>query len=209
MNRLLPWLPLFLALSTSSPFWRGVKTGLASYRQSAYDEWPRSGTPDAFDDEAQYFGFVDLLRRHDSVTDANDMWWTIRPSGKYPTLELRICDACTRIEDTLALAAAFRCLVRAHIRLPELGAKRSAVTRRIIDENRWQAKRYGTQASFIDEASGDARAVADILRAFQKLIASDAEALRCEQEIRSQPAIPWRRSSRRPRRSWTSAPPAS
>jgi carboxylate-amine ligase len=183
MNRVLPWLPLFLALSASSPFWRGVKTGLASYRQSAYDEWPRSGTPDAFDDETQYFGFVDLLRRHDAVESANDMWWTIRPSGKYPTLELRICDACTRIEDTLALAAAFRCLIRAHVRRPDLGTRASAITRRIVDENRWRAKRHGTKASFIDETSGEAIAARDALRAFQTLIAPDAAALRCEREI--------------------------
>ncbi len=183
LNRLLPWLPLFLALSASSPFWSGAQTGLASYRQAAYDEWPRSGTPDAFDDEAQYFGFVDLLRRHGAVDGAGDMWWTIRPSGKYPTLELRICDACTRIDDTLALAAAFRCLIRAHLRQPRLGVQRSAITRRIVDENRWRAKRHGTHASFIDEVTGGVRTVAETLCAFRDLIAPDTEALRCEREI--------------------------
>lgn len=183
MNRLLPWVPLFLALSTSSPFWNGTRTGLKSYRQAAYDEWPRSGTPDMFDDEAQYFGFVDLLRKHEAIEDASDLWWTIRPSNRFPTLELRIADACTRVEDSLALAAAFRCLVRAHLRLPQLGATRTPLTRRLIDENRWRAKRLGTQATFIDETRNDALSIEAMLQALRTLIAPDAETLRCTGEI--------------------------
>lgn len=189
MNRLLPWLPLFLALSASSPFWNSDATGLASYRQSAYDEWPRSGTPDRFEDEGQYFEFVDLLRRHRIVSGAADMWWTIRPSGRFPTLELRICDACTRIEDTLALAAAFRCLVRAHLREPRTGAQGSAITRRIVDENRWQAKRHGIGARFVEESTGQAVTVADMLRTLRDLVAEDADTLRCETEIARLDAI--------------------
>lgn len=184
MNRLMPWVPMFLALSTSSPFWNGQTTGLMSYRQALYDEWPRSGIPDAFANEAQYADFVDLLSTCGAIDDGSYLWWAIRPSSKYPTLELRIADACTRIEDSLALAAAFRCLVRAHVRQPELGAKSTPLTRRLLDENRWRAKRYGTQASFIDEASRSLIGFPQTLARFLEMVAPDAAALRCESELR-------------------------
>lgn len=188
MNRLLPWLPLFLALSCSSPFWRGQDTGLASYRQAAYDEWPRAGLPDAFADDAEYARFLDTLRVAGAARDGSEVWWAIRPSSRFPTLELRICDACTRIEDTLALASAFRCLVRAHIRDPRLGAPGAdapgdAATRRIVDENRWRAKRHGLAAEFIDPATGATERVAEALARLRALIAPDMSSLRCEREI--------------------------
>jgi carboxylate-amine ligase len=184
MNRLMPWTPLFLALSTASPFWNGRNTGLMSYRQALYDEWPRSGIPDAFDDEVQYADFVDLLTTCGAIEDGSFLWWAIRPSSKFPTLELRIADSCTRVEDSLALAAAFRCLVRAHVRNPELGAYRTPVTRRVVDENRWRAKRYGTQASFIDEQGRCLVGLPQMLSRLGTIIARDAAALGCEPEIR-------------------------
>lgn len=183
MNRLLPWLPMFLALSTSSPFWGGRRTGLLSYRQAAYDEWPRSGVPDSFQDEVEYRGFVDLLARCGAIRDGSFLWWAIRPSVRYPTLELRIADACTRRADSLALAAAFRCLVRAHLRRPDLGQRVSALSRRVVDENRWRAKRYGTDASFIDEETRSLVSVRDMLARFSLLVAPDAHAFDCEREI--------------------------
>ena len=184
MNRLMPWIPLFLSLSTSSPFWNGRSTGLMSYRQALYDEWPRSGIPDAFDDEAQYADFIDLLARCGALQDGSFLWWAIRPSTRYPTLELRISDSCTRVEDSLALASAFRCLVRAHVRRPSLGALRSPMTRRVLDENRWRAKRHGVRASFIDEQSRSQVSCVDMLGRLRTLIAPDAAALKCEREIR-------------------------
>jgi carboxylate-amine ligase len=184
MNRLMPWVPLFLSLSASSPFWSGRSTGLMSYRQALYDEWPRSGIPDAFEDEAQYTDFIDLLTNCGALQDGSFLWWAIRPSARYPTLELRISDSCTRVEDSLALASAFRCLVRAHVRRPSLGAQRSPMTRRVLDENRWRAKRYGVQASFIDEQSRGQVSLVDMLGRLRVLIAPDAAALRCEREIR-------------------------
>jgi carboxylate-amine ligase len=183
MNRLMPWVPMFLALSTSSPFWDGKRTGLLSYRQAAYDEWPRSGIPDAFTDEHEYGDFVRLLASCGALRDGSFLWWAVRPSARFPTLELRIADACTRIEDSLAIAAGFRCLVRAHLRQPSLGIETSPISRRVIEENRWRAKRYGTDAEIIDEAAGTARGFLDALDAMLALIAPDAEALGCEREI--------------------------
>lgn len=183
MNRLMPWLPIFLALSTSSPFWNRQDTGLLSYRQAAYDEWPRSGVPDAFDDEHQYASFIDLLAACGALRDGSFLWWAIRPSARFPTLELRIADSCTHLDDALAIAALFRCLVRAHIRRPSLGLDRTPMTRRVVDENRWRAKRYGTQASFIHEQSRSLVGFDQALGSMLKLIAPDAEALRCENEL--------------------------
>jgi len=183
MNRLMPWVPLFLAFSTSSPFWNQRRTGLLSYRQAAYDEWPRTGIPDALKDESEYSAFVALLTRCEALLDGSFLWWVIRPSARYPTLELRIADACTHIEDSLALAATFRCLVRAHIRCPALGQARTPLTRRLIDENRWRAKRYGTQSLFIDEPSASQVTMGDMLRQLFELVAPDAEALGCEGEV--------------------------
>jgi carboxylate-amine ligase len=183
MNRLMPWVPMFLALSTSSPFWNGKPTGLLSYRQAAYDEWPRSGIPDAFTGEREYADFVRLLASCGALRDGSYLWWSVRPSARFPTLELRIADACTRIEDSLAIAAAFRCLVRAHLRQPALGAGASPISRRVIEENRWRAKRYGTDAEIIDESMGSARGFLDALDAMLALIAPDAQALGCEREI--------------------------
>ncbi|MDC8014522.1 carboxylate-amine ligase [Tahibacter soli] len=178
MNRLMPQLPLFLALSTSSPFWSRRHTGLLSYRQAAYDEFPRSGTPDFFDDERDYDAFVERLVRADALRDGSELWWNIRPSRRYPTLELRIADACTHLEDTVALASLFRCLVRAHVRLPELGRERGNGTRRLIDENRWRAQRYGIDAQFIDEAGGQTP-VRERVGELRALVEPDAQALGC------------------------------
>ncbi len=183
MNRLMPWLPMFLALSTSSPFWGGQRTGLLSYRQAAYDEWPRAGIPDAFEDESAYGDFVELLTRCGALEDGSFLWWNIRPSARYPTLELRISDACTRLDDALALAAAFRCLVRAHLRREDLGVQRTSLSRRIVDENRWRAKRHGTAADFIDEGTRSPVAFADFMERMIELVGPDAQAFGCEPEI--------------------------
>lgn len=173
------WLPLFLALSTSSPFWNRQRTGLMSYRQAAYDEWPRTGIPDFFADEAEYREFSDVLVRCGAIADKSFLWWAIRPALRYPTLELRIADACTRVEDTLAIAALFRCLVRCLVRQPELFAARDALTRRLVDENRWRAKRDGIEASFIDERDRAQRSAVAWLDELLALTAEDARALGC------------------------------
>jgi carboxylate-amine ligase len=167
MNRAMHWLPVFLALSTSSPFWNHRLTGLLSYRQALYDEWPRSGIPDFFLDEADYQAFVDRMQAAGAITDSTHLWWAIRPALHYPTLELRISDACTRLDDALAIAALYRCLIATLVAKPELGKARSTHTRRLIDENRWRAKRDGVKAEFILETSNEvvpmAKVVADLL----------------------------------------------
>jgi carboxylate-amine ligase len=179
MNRVMRWLPLFLALSTSSPFWNGRPTGLLSYRQTLYDEWPRSGVPDFFKDEADYDSFAARMSRVGAIDDGTQLWWSIRPALHFPTLELRIADACTYVQDAVAIAALFRCLIATAVRHPSFGRKRTTHTRRIIDENRWRAKRDGIRAHLILEMSDEVVPVQQVLERLLSLISEDAERLHC------------------------------
>jgi carboxylate-amine ligase len=184
MNRAMRWLPLFLALSTSSPFWNRQRTGLLSYRQAAYDEWPRTGIPDRFEDQVDYDAFAARLQRAGAIRDASYLWWAIRPSLRWPTLELRIADCCTRVDDALAIAALYRCLLRMLLRRPEVGTVWHGHTRRLIDENRWRAKRHGMEAGFIDEDTGGVRQATAWLDDLRALVAEDARALGCVDTLR-------------------------
>lgn len=185
MNRAVRSLPLFLALSTSSPFWNGRATGLLSYRQALYDEWPRSGLPDFFESECDYAAFIERMQSAGAIRDASQMWWAIRPAARFPTLELRISDACTRVQDTVAIASLFRCLVAALVRNPALSAQRTTHTRRIVDENRWRAKRDGIQARFIAQASNDATPATEVLGDLLTVVAAEAEELDCGHVLQS------------------------
>lgn len=180
MNRVMHWLPVFLALSTSSPFWDREATGLLSYRQSAYDEWPRTGIPDQFSDEAEYMRMAELLVKGGAMKDASYLWWTIRPALRYPTLELRICDACTRLDDTLAIAALYRCLVSLLARRPELAPVWTPFTRRLIDENRWRAKRFGVEAEFLSFDGGPPKKCKQVVESLLDDVGEDARRFECE-----------------------------
>ena len=183
MNRAMPWLPMFLALSTSSPFWNREPTGLLSYRQAAYDEWPRTGIPDHFADEAEYARFVELLSAGGAARDSSYLWWAIRPAARYPTLELRICDTCTRVADTVAIATLYRCLLRLLVRRPDVAAPWTPFTRRLIDENRWRAKREGLDAKFLSLDGSPPVACRDAVASLLDAVAEDAHALGCEKPL--------------------------
>ncbi|GJD38225.1 MULTISPECIES: carboxylate-amine ligase [Methylobacterium] len=183
MNRLLPFQPLLFALSASSPFWQGKPTGLTAYRLSAFGELPRTGLPQLFSDPDAYERYVRIMTRAGSIQDASFLWWSLRPSIKFPTLELRVADSCTRLEDALTVAALFRCLVRCVVRRPDLNADLDGVSRALAEENLWRAQRSGTEAEIIDEASEDALPFADALDAMLALIDADADALGCGEEV--------------------------
>ncbi|EPA95067.1 MULTISPECIES: carboxylate-amine ligase [Pseudomonas] len=151
MNEVLPWTPLLLALSSSSPFWDGADSGFMSYRQTACDEWPRMGIPEYFEDEAAHDAYIALLMRTGAIRQASECWWGVRPASRYPTLELRMTDACPRLEDTLCIASFFRLLVAYAIDQPRPGSGYSQESRWILKENRWRAKRSGTHGAFIVE----------------------------------------------------------
>jgi len=151
MNEVLPWTPLLLALSSSSPFWDGADSGFMSYRQTACDEWPRMGIPEYFEDEVAYDAYVAWLLRTGAIRQASECWWGVRPACRYPTLELRMTDACPRLEETLCIASLFRLLVAYAIDQPRPGSDYSHASRWVLEENRWRAKRSGIHASFIVE----------------------------------------------------------
>lgn len=177
LRRLQPFLPLLLALSTSSPFWLGHPTGLMGYRQTAYQEIPRTGLPPLFADQAGYDRYVARMVQSGTIEDASFLWWAIRPSLAFPTLELRVPDCCTNAEDALALAQLFRCLVRYLERHPERHAGLDAGVQAIIRENLWRAQRHGFDAGLIDLGSGKLVAVREMLRNTQDALGEDIDAL--------------------------------
>ncbi len=182
MIRMLPYLPLFVALATSSPFWQSRPTGLKDNRLAAYDELPRTGVPELFRTPAEYKAYVGALVRAGVIEDSSHAWWAIRPSLKHPTLELRAPDCCTRVEDSIGIAALYRALARRLVRDPWLNWDLSAVTRAIVVENKWRAQRYGVTGTFVDEVQG-AVSVADQLDQVIEEVRRDAEALGCLAEI--------------------------
>jgi carboxylate-amine ligase len=189
MARIMPFLPLLLALSTSSPFWQGRRTGLMGYRLAAYGELPRTGLPDLFADPADYRAYVDTMVAAGAIKDASYLWWAIRPSDRHPTLELRIADSCTRLDDTLAIAALYRCLVRHLLLRPALNRDLTAASRAIAAENLWRAQRYGIHGGLVDEASRGMRSVPSLLEDLVARLAEDAQALDCAAELEACRAI--------------------
>jgi carboxylate-amine ligase len=183
MRRIVPYLPLFVALSTSSPFWQSRRTGLMGYRLAAYDELPRTGLPDLFDSQADYEAYIRIMVEAGVIADSSYVWWAVRPSLKHPTLELRAPDCCTRLDDTVSLAALYRALVRMLVRRPEVNAALTPVSRALAVENKWRAQRYGIHGSFVDEASRRALPIADVLEQLLEDVAPDAEALGCLAEV--------------------------
>jgi glutamate---cysteine ligase / carboxylate-amine ligase len=183
MNRLLPYLPLLLALSASSPFWQGRNTGLAAYRLSVWGELPRTGLPDLFASTEEYERYVATMIQGGAIKDASFLWWAIRHSRKYPTLELRVADSCTNLNDSITIAAMYRCLVRRAVCDPELNRAMTGASRALVSENLWRAQRDGIRASFIDESSGRAIPCAELLATLLELLVRDAEKLGCLSEI--------------------------
>jgi carboxylate-amine ligase len=181
--RLTPYVPLLLALSTSSPFWQGHPTGLVGYRLAAYDELPRTGLPELFRTNEDYREFVDALTGAKIIPDASYIWWALRPSTKFPTIELRAADSCTRLDDAVAIAALFRCLVRALDRNRAINAGFDRLGRAITKENKWHAQRYGIRATFVCPFTRAPLTIRRWLDQVRELIAEDVAAFGCTDEI--------------------------
>lgn len=183
MARLMPYLPLLLALSTSSPFWQGRATGLLGYRLAGYNEVPRTGLPELFTEPEDYRAYVAALTKAGAIKDASYIWWAIRPSLRHPTLELRVADSCTRVEDTLAVAALYRCLARHLLRRPEIHARMTPAMRGIAVENMWRAQRYGVHGGLIAADGSGMRPIPDLVAELTTELAEDAAALDCSPEL--------------------------
>ncbi|MEZ5815532.1 MAG: carboxylate-amine ligase [Hyphomicrobiaceae bacterium] len=184
MRRSIPYLPILLALSCSSPFWRGMDSGFASYRLTSYEELPRTGLPPLLGSWGEYEAFAEVLRRAGIIPNPSYIWWAIRPSHKYPTLELRIADACTRLEDSLVIAALFQALVRTLVVDRRLNAGITSAERALAKENKWRAQRYGLAAEMVDPFGESASIpTPDAARRLVDLVRPHAEALHSAAEL--------------------------
>jgi carboxylate-amine ligase len=150
MNQVTYFLPHLLALSGSSPFWHGTDTGLKSYRPAVFRALPRTGLPDVFASWSDYSRHVDVLVETGVIEDASKLWWDIRPSMRYPTLEMRSADICTRYKDGIVIAAMYQALVAMLDDLRMSNRKWRIYSRMLISENSWRAQRYGVDEALID-----------------------------------------------------------
>jgi carboxylate-amine ligase len=181
MRAMIPYLPLFIALSASSPFWDSHNTGLKGYRLAAYSELPRTGLPELFENQQAYDDYVDALKKSGVIPDESYIWWAMLPSSRHPTLELRAPDTCTLIEDGVAIASLYRALARHLYQRPELSHGVTSVDRAIAVENKWRAQRYGTDCIFASREGPVP--IGELLSRLLDRIAADAEALGCTDEV--------------------------
>ena len=183
MNQLSYFLPHLLALSTSSPFWQGQPTGLKSYRLSVFDELPRTGLPESFLSFAEYHRTIEALINAGLIEDATKIWWDLRPSARFPTLEMRVTDVCSFIEDTMSVAALYLCLTRMLYRLRRSNQRWRDYSRFLVRETRWRAQRYGVSESLVDFGKGVLVPFKDLVEELIDLVREDAEHFGCMAEI--------------------------
>ena len=177
------FLPHLLALSTSSPFWQGNVTGLKSYRLSVFDELPRTGLPHQFSSYSEYLRTVELLVSAGLIEDATKLWWDLRLSARFPTLEMRITDVCPLIEDGIAIAALYICIIRMLYRLRRDNKRWRYYPPFLVRENRWRAQRYGTTEGLVDFGEGALVPFPTLLEELFDLVAEDAAYFGCAKEI--------------------------
>jgi len=183
MNQLRYFLPHLLMLSTSSPFWEGEDTGLKSWRLAIFRELPRTGLPGRFNSWDEYRQTVDVLVRGKVMEDASKIWWDLRPSARFPTLEMRITDICTRVDDAITVAALYVCIARMLHRLRRNNQSWRSYPVFLLEENRWRAQRYGLSGSLFDFGRGELVPYADLLEEILALVHEDAVALGCLAEV--------------------------
>jgi glutamate---cysteine ligase / carboxylate-amine ligase len=189
MNQAMYFLPHLLALSTSSPFWRGEDSGLKSYRLAVFNELPRTGPPDYFESYGEYRRQVGRMLDAGLIEDATKLWWDIRPSERFPTLEMRITDVPTRLDDSIGIAAMFQCILGLLWRLRRGNQRWRIYPHMLVKENRWRAQRYGIDQGLVDFGKGEIVPFARLLDELIELTAPEAQRFGCAAEIRSLRAI--------------------
>ncbi len=183
MNQASYFLPHLLALSCSSPFWQGEDTGLASYRLTVFDNLPRTGLPPRLESFSSYRRAVSAIINTGAIEDATKIWWDLRPSDRFPTLESRICDMCPRLEHVLTIAALTQCLMRMLWRLRTSNQRWRIYDHFLVGENRWRAQRYGTSKGLVDFGRGEVVEFPVLLEELIHLLGADADALHCRAEV--------------------------
>jgi len=183
------FLPHLLVLSTSSPFWQGEQSGLKSYRLAVFDELPRTGPPESFASWSDYQRHLGILVGAGLIEDASKLWWDVRPSARFPTLEMRVADIPTYYRDTVAIAALYLCLLRLLYRLKRTNQRWRQYSAMLLRENRWRAQRYGYDEGLVDFGRGEIVAYPDLLQEILELTEVDALTLDCRAEVRQAEAI--------------------
>jgi glutamate---cysteine ligase / carboxylate-amine ligase len=183
MNSMRYFLPHILALSTNSPFWRGMKTGLKSYRAKVFDKFPRTNIPDSFGSFAEFDGFVNLLIKTNCLDNAKKIWWDIRPHPFFNTVEVRICDLPMRAEETLAIAALIQATAAKLYRLHERNQDYRQYSRALIMENKWRAVRYGLDGKLIDFGKEAEVPERELILEYLDFISEVVDELESHQEI--------------------------
>jgi carboxylate-amine ligase len=190
LNQFSQFLPLVLALSTSSPFWEGENTGLKSYRLTVFDTFPRSGLPEQFKNFSDYQQHMAILQKARIMQDATFIWWDMRISARYPTLESRIADVCTRLDDAISIAALTQSILHYLYRMKREHKTVPVYSRFLINQNRWRAMRYGYDEGLVDFESAKVIPVNDWLSDIVEKVYRDAEELGCEKELEQVLDIP-------------------
>ncbi len=189
MNQVSYFLPHLLALSCSSPFWQGEDTGLASYRLTVFDNLPRTGLPPRLESFSSYQRAVQAIVKTGAIEDGTKIWWDLRPSDRFPTLETRICDMCPRLDHILTIAALIQALMRMLWRLKKLNQRWRIYDHFLVGENRWRAQRYGMTEGLIDFGRGEVVEFAELVEELVALLAEDGRALGSTREIEGVRAI--------------------
>ena len=177
------FLPHILALSTSSPFWHGTNTGLRSYRLTVFDGMPRTGLPEVFESWGDYQRLVEVLVEAGVIEDASKLWWDLRPSIRYPTLEMRIADVCTTAAHGASLAAIYQCVLWMLHELKRSNQRWRAYSNMLVQENRWLAQRYGFDAGMIDFGVGSVVPFSDLVEELLEILGPAADVLGCSDEL--------------------------
>jgi carboxylate-amine ligase len=184
VNRMRAHLPLLLALSVNSPFWQGRDTGLASARTPLFQAFPRVGIPRRFRDYADYVGTVDLLMRCESMPDPSFLWWDVRPQPRFGTVEVRIMDAQSTVEETASLVALVQCIARLEVESGYVSTRALEVPE-VLDENRFLAARDGMSAELIDLERERRVPARELVATLVQACAPHARALGCTKELES------------------------
>lgn len=183
MNAARYFLPHVLAMTTSSPFWLGFNTGLKSYRSEVFKKFPRTDIPDHFESFQQYQSYVDLLVKMNCIQDGTKIWWDVRPHCKFPTLEFRIADIPTRVDDTIAVAALFQAIVAKLNVLIDKNLGFRLYHRRLIQENKWRAVRYGLDGKLLDLGKQKEVPVKDLIRELLEFVDDVLDPLDSRKEV--------------------------
>ena len=183
MNQVRYFLPHLFALSANSPFWLGRDTGFKGYRLKVFERFPRTGIPDAFDSLSEYEDYLKLLVKTNCVDNAKKIWWDIRLHPFFDTLEIRICDAQSRVDDTIALAAMIQAIIYKLHKLQRQNLTFRIYRRRLIDENRWRASRYGLSGKLIDFGAENEVDERELIHEMLDFVAKEVDELGSASEI--------------------------